>query len=550
MSVPTSGQSPEFAIPGELYRLTDMDALVNHPDLQADAIELHEVPMVLPHIVALGHVAIAQGDNEAYDAWLEHTNTFVRTVQNRPDNDVPAYTGSVVELQFYGAINGRADAADKLHEQLTAAEDRSNMTNIVWLCAKNDINPRIWIERHLGTADGRAEMWTQYFSTKKVDVEAKGKDFTPDAMRIPGSDRLIRDILNDELTNSGIVRYGQTAYQLAPDARTKELIIGCYELAVSIRFDQEERSPNVYDQKAAFDFARTVMSDPNITQDVKLYVYNQVATLVGGWGYMDHIVGRGELEIAKAIECGEDMQATFQMLGGKVQNYCNGNEVLSARLLQTFALSAAKMYAERGEFAEAATYLSNLTNLSNWHEGVIHYVRKGGDMELVQQKDRERIEFENVVSGAGLRNTKNADNPYWDVRVLIGDYLQFEQQADTYEMRESLLALADEIGSDPVHADKGEARSVILRRLTARLLERDPEAIEIGPQMVAQLRQENFSKYLYQLFARHGSAAMTAAGWKHVNRPRQAHELDNIVGYLGDYVGMLLASKGLKTSLQ
>ena len=73
---------------------------MNHPDLQGQTIPEHALSLALPAFVALGQVAIASEDNEAYNAWLAHTTNFVQEVQARDfDTLVEYYDQHVAELQ-------------------------------------------------------------------------------------------------------------------------------------------------------------------------------------------------------------------------------------------------------------------------------------------------------------------------------------------------------------------------------------------------------------------------------------------------------------------
>ncbi len=547
MSTSGTGQGPEFALPPDLYRLADMQTVVGHPDLRGATAVDHEVQMVLPAFVSLGRVAIAEGDNEAYDAWLEHTETFVREVQQQPSSDVPEqHDQSIAALQFYGAIHGRTDVADRLHDMLATREDTYGMNSIVRLCAENDTNPRAWIERHLDTADKRAQAWKDYFGMKRVHAEDKGQEFTTEEMRIPGSERVLKEVIDGALTNRGVLQYAQTAYDLAENVNAKKQVIERYDSALSARFGDEEADDTIYDQEAVFNFARRIMNDPDMEQDVKLYLYNQAVSLVGGWGAQDSIGGRGRLEIARTIELDEDMQATLQMLEGKVRDYSD-NEHTRHRYKQNFTLATAEMYTARGQFAEAAVHLSNLNSLGSWWGGIHQYARKGGDIRLIRQADGERHMFDMAMSG-DMRDVDMfpSENPQWDARLLIAEFFEHMGETPNIEKaRETLLGMADEIGANPERlGDK--MRSKMLCELTERLLEHDSTALELGPELISRIGQNANVADVYRLFAHHGSQEMAVGGWKHVNREQERAERE---WYLIEYVGMLLASKSLGTSI-
>jgi|GEM_PF-2405922 len=548
MSISDAGQTPEFAIPPNLYRLEDVAPVVAHPDLMAETIPDYEVRMVLPGLVALGQVAIASGDHEAYDTWLEYTTNFVTTIQNRPEDGgyvVKQYEANVAELQFYGAIHGRFDMVDKLHEKLAAAEDTYAIKGVIGLCAETDTNPRIWIERHLDTAEERAHAWNDYFSKKQMIVEGKGEAFTAEDMRIPGSEQVIRDVIDGALTDTGGLLYGKMAYELATDVQTKQEIIQRYDFALSTRFsDPEDISETYYERSAALAFAQHVMNDPEIASDVKLYLYNQTVMRVGGRGDTDPVGDRGRLEITRAVEFDEDIPAVFQMLEGRISNYSD-IENIRQRFRNSFISTAAHAYAERGQFEEAAKHLRNLNALADWYNGVERYLHKGGDISLVRQADAERYDFDMMVYGerTGRDFELHEDNPHWNMRLRVAEFFEHISGApDLEQARGALLAMASEIGSNP--ETNGEiTRSSILKQLTGRLLALDPTAAELGPELVSRVgnRNGNIVKQLYELFARQGSSEMTDAGWKHVNRERDVER----AWYLYDYVGMLLASKGI-----
>lgn len=351
----SAGQGPEFAIAPGQYHFAAMEALVNHPDLQGQTIPEHALSLALPAFVALGHVAIASEDNEAYDAWLAHTTNFVQEVQARDfDTLVEYYDRHVAELQFYGVEQGRVDIADKLHDHLAATDDYSSVHSIVKLCAKHEISPQVWIEKHLATADDRIYAWTQYFSEKRAIVsERHGRDLTAEEMLVPGSQQVIKDVVGGALTERGVIDFAQTAYELALHVETKKRIIDRYEMALAGRFGGDVDDGTLFDQEYAFRFATKVMNDPEMPQDVKMYLYNQTVAHLGGWEVHESWSGRGRLEIARAIELGEDVQAVLQMLEGKAQA-ASPMPAIQDRYRNTFTLVTAQLYADHGQFEQSA----------------------------------------------------------------------------------------------------------------------------------------------------------------------------------------------------
>lgn len=507
MNSVTGGEVPEFAIPAREYRLDAMRELVDHPSINAEGVEPTITGEILRAYVNLGHVAIAQGDNEAYDAWMTHTSEFANTAQLRETHLVTEqHFAEVTRLRFYGAIHGRMDMADEVHNTLDAATTRYNMDGLIELCAEHKINPGVWIERHVKNADERAAAWGDYLVRKQITAERTGRELKPEELREPGSERFLKDVIDGELSHNGVISWGTTAYSLADTPHAKKQVIDRYSLAIS---GLEEQDDFGYVDSAILRFATNVLSDPDVAHDVKMDLYNQVDAEVTNWDDKGQIQPRGALEIAKAIANGEDVQATLDRLDDITKKRIT-NAASQRNFQQYFARSAGELYAAHGDYEQAASQLSRLNSLLDWQRGVELFVRKGGDMQLMREADSMRRSFDAAIEGEESDVYKGCK---WADRVIMTDLIEnIVQRPDTAKARTALLALAEKTRTS------SHTTLYLLEDFTKRLLTTDPTAVSIGPELAEKVGDSTDKLVLYQLFAKHGSKEMEAAGWEYVNR--------------------------------
>jgi len=534
MDIPT-GRKPDFMPEPHQYRLADLQGIVTHPELQElDHINDYEAARILTSFVSLGHVAISRGDNEGYDEWMAYTTRFANRLQKDPSlADLGRHQSLIARLQFYGAINGRPDMADRLHTILAESSTLQPIKQIVELCAKHDINPSAWIERHLPDADQKDGAWTQFFSHKRIEAVTLGRDLTPEQWREPGSERVLRDILTGEIPEEGILNWGITAYRTAGSVQDKLRLIEQYGATV-IRWTTLTADIPIYDKRAIYSFAAHVMADPEIPQATKTKLYDQATSWEDDLTTFDSFCHRGRLEIAKAIDTGQDVRAVFARLEKILEH--EKNDAFRTSYMEILQISAAELYAAHGNFEQSARYLSLVNSFYDWQKKVEYFLRKGGNISMVRREDAARRDFEMAMQLDTAHETG-----MWDVRQLATDLLEHTMQTpDLQKARGTLLQLAEGMVMDG--RKEMRMRYILLEQFAHRLLTSNPEMIEIGPELATHVGHGIEALPLYELFARHGSKEMEAAGWDCMAMLRTTDP----VRCLSYHARMMLASHVLK----
>jgi hypothetical protein len=285
-------------------------------------------------------------------------------------------------------------------------------------------------------------------------------------------------------------------------------------------------------------FATRVMSDPEITHDVKMDLYTQVIAESSNWSDVGLIQPMGELELAKAINNGEDVQAVLEQLDGITKKHVD-HPASQKNFQEYFTRAAADLYATYGDFQQAATQLSRMDKVTDWQAGVEHFLRKGGDVSLVRAADTMRHDFDAAMFAPDSKEYKAAR---WDLRPLVTDLFEYtSQNPDATKARAALLEVAER-GRNNLAFNRVSMQ--VVEKFADRLLELDPTAVEIGPELIARMGWKTDFLSIYELFARHGSKEMEAAGWEYVN----CMHVPDRTFYLVRYASMALTSHMIEQS--
>lgn len=535
MNIP-SEQRPDYVPEPGQYRVEDLQPILTHEELiDLDCIDTIEAAKALTCFVGLGRVALSEGDHQAYDAWMAHTTSFVDRLQDDPDLSRPEeYEKFITRLQFHGVAQGRHDMEDKLHDALSQTADRRAIVEIVELCAQYQVNPSTWIEQHVPDPDDKAGVWNKFFEQKQAEAREAGRELTPEEWREPGSECVFQDILAGKIPDEGVLNWGTMAYRGAATVQDKLRLIEYYS-ATMLRWTKATPEIPFYDKRAMYSFATEVMSDPEIPQTTKLDLYDKTMSWEVSFSQLDAFMRRGELEIAKAVQTGEDVHAVFEKLCDIADTFEESRRNFED-YREFFTIVAAAQYAKQGNFGQAAQYVSVLDEIPIWWNSLEHYLQKGGNLDEVRKVNEVRHE---VYEEMGVDEA--VEGSRYEMQQAICNFYDYtEQNPDREKAQELLLQVAERTR----HGSGLEAqiRGEVLRRFVRSMLAKDSATVAIGPMLVASLERDVDALPFYELFARYGSQEMAAAGWQYV----QTHPETTPRRCLSKHASMLLASHMLK----
>lgn len=522
---------PGYCIPPGHYTYEAVAPLLRHPELHERNLGYAGLEALLQAMVALGRTALQHNAMPAYDTWRRHMRSFVRTLQQRPDDEEPGrFYSYFTELLFFGAEAGNTAATKELHALLD--EDQPNRLHTVLdLCGAHNKPPREWIASYANTPEERVYAWDAYMSSYWKYAQEEHIEPLPKEQVPAGAEEYVHSFLAALMPSHKIIGCIDTVYAVTTRIEHKIAVIERF-CRVADKMNTEPDG-NGHLQWMVWSALRMSL-DPEVPEQLKERVYKTLRPGVPQFEDEDEVhVAFALLEsapyIARAATPAE-VVARAKDVGSR------HTTTFSSEMYHAFLAGAAKQYARHGKWLDAATVLCKIQHTVPWQSAISAYARMGGSVDLA-------VEIEAIHSHASQRKS----NREMSRQARRADVATFLSQLYAERFSGACLSLqkmAEKNGSGG--SGIGVLDIPLLKGYATLLLERDAKSVAVGKAVMDAVCNNEDNEYydiapLYELFTAYGSAEVAADHWQWV---QQCHK--GRVTYLLLYARAAMASAGIR----